>query len=47
MEGQIDYSRLYMAGHFKSDILAGTLLGDMVGLYIDGANGSEAVWPSN
>ena len=32
-EGQIDYSRIYMAGHVPSDISAGTLLGDLVGEY--------------
>lgn len=47
MEGQIDYSRLYMGGHYRSDILAGTVLGDMIGLYIDGASSSEPVWPAN
>jgi hypothetical protein len=46
MESEIDYSRLYMAGHVKSDILAGTLLGDMIGLYIDEARGGGPLWPS-
>ncbi|MER7557309.1 hypothetical protein ABTZ46_10230 [Nocardioides sp. NPDC126508] len=32
-QDQIDYSRLYMAGHFASDISGGTLLGDMIGDY--------------
>lgn len=32
-QDQIDYSRLYMAGHFASDIAGGTLLGDMIGDY--------------
>ncbi len=33
MEQQVDYSRLYMAGHIQSDITAGSLLGDMIGQY--------------
>ena len=32
-QDQIDYSRIYMAGHVASDIAGGTLLGDMVGDY--------------
>lgn len=32
-QDQIDYSRLYMAGHVPSDIAGGTLLGDMIGDY--------------
>jgi membrane-associated phospholipid phosphatase len=32
-EAQIDYSRVYMAGHFPSDIRAGALLGDVIGDY--------------
>jgi hypothetical protein len=32
-QNQIDYSRLYMAGHYASDISGGTLLGDMIGDY--------------
>ncbi len=32
-ESEIDYSRLYMAGHVPSDLEAGVLLGDMVGEY--------------
>jgi hypothetical protein len=32
-QDQIDYSRIYMAGHVASDISGGTLLGDMVGQY--------------
>jgi len=46
MESEIDYSRLYMAGHTKSDVLGGTLLGDMVGLYITHASGGKPVWPA-
>jgi hypothetical protein len=45
MESEIDYSRLYMGGHFKSDIVAGTLLGDMIGLYINEARGDDPLWP--
>lgn len=33
MEAQIDYSRVYMAGHFPGDITAGALLGDIIGDY--------------
>jgi hypothetical protein len=33
MEAQIDYSRVYMAGHFPADIRAGALLGDTIGDY--------------
>lgn len=32
-QDQIDYSRIYMAGHVASDIAGGTLLGDMIGEY--------------
>lgn len=34
MEDQVTFSRLYMAGHVRSDITAGTLLGDMIGEYV-------------
>ena len=30
MEAQVDYSRVYMAGHFPGDITAGALLGDII-----------------
>jgi len=33
MEDEIDYSRLYMAGHVPSDISGGSLLGDLIGEY--------------
>ncbi|MDO7869015.1 hypothetical protein [Nocardioides jiangxiensis] len=33
-EDEIDYSRLYMAGHVSSDLEGGALLGDLVGDYI-------------
>ena len=32
-EHQIDFSRVYMAGHFPGDISAGALLGDLIGDY--------------
>ena len=32
-EAQVDFSRVYMAGHFPADIRAGALLGDVVGDY--------------
>lgn len=33
MEAEVDYSRVYMAGHFPDDITAGALLGDLIGDY--------------
>lgn len=33
MESEVDYSRVYMAGHFPADIRAGALLGDVIGDY--------------
>ncbi len=33
METQVDYSRIYMAGHFPADVRAGALLGDVIGDY--------------
>jgi membrane-associated phospholipid phosphatase len=33
MQDEVDYSRVYMAGHVPSDITGGTLLGDMIGEY--------------
>ncbi len=33
-ENQVDYSRIYMAGHVPSDIAGGALLGDMIGEYL-------------
>ena len=32
-EAEVDYSRVYMAGHFPGDIRAGALLGDIIGDY--------------
>ncbi len=32
-QGEIDWSRVYMAGHTPSDITGGALLGDMIGEY--------------
>ena len=32
-EAQIDWSRVYMAGHVPSDLEGGALLGDMIGEY--------------
>jgi hypothetical protein len=34
MQSEVDYSRVYMAGHTVSDITGGALLGDMVGEYV-------------
>ncbi|CAN5694819.1 hypothetical protein BH10ACT10_BH10ACT10_12880 [soil metagenome] len=33
MQAQIDYSRVYMAGHTVSDVTGGALLGDLIGEY--------------
>lgn len=33
-EDQVDYSRIYMAGHVASDISGGALLGDLIGEYV-------------
>jgi hypothetical protein len=45
MEAEIDYSRIYMAGHFPDDITAGALLGDLIGDYFlvtrDGVDPSQ------
>lgn len=43
MEAQVDYSRVYMAGHVQSDITAGSLLGDMIGQYFLVISGKEPV----
>lgn len=36
-QAEIDYSRVYMAGHVPSDIEAGALLGDLIGEYYLGS----------
>jgi hypothetical protein len=33
MQSEIDYSRVYMAGHTSSDVTGGALLGDLIGEY--------------
>jgi hypothetical protein len=33
MQAEIDYSRVYMAGHTVSDVTGGALLGDLIGEY--------------
>lgn len=43
LQDEIDWSRVYMAGHVPSDITAGTLLGDMVGEYFLVTRGDEPV----
>jgi hypothetical protein len=40
MQDEVVYSRVYMAGHVPSDILAGTLLGDLIGDYEIAVSGS-------
>jgi len=40
-EAQIDYSRVYIAGHFPGDIRAGALLGDVIGGYFLARNGID------
>ena len=35
-EHEVDFSRLYMAGHVPSDLAGGALLGDLVGEYVAG-----------
>jgi hypothetical protein len=39
MEAEVDYSRVYMAGHVASDITGGALLGDMIGEYFSRTRG--------
>jgi membrane-associated phospholipid phosphatase len=34
MAEQVAYSRLYMAGHYRSDLTAGAFLGDLIGDYV-------------
>jgi membrane-associated phospholipid phosphatase len=41
MEDEIDWSRIYMAGHVPSDISGGALLGDMIGEYFLVTRGGE------
>jgi membrane-associated phospholipid phosphatase len=43
MQDEIDYSRVYMAGHVPSDITGGTLLGDMIGEYYLVTRGHQQV----
>lgn len=46
-EAEIDYSRLYIAGHIPSDIKAGALLGDMIGQYVLITRGYETIPTAN
>ena len=39
MQAQVDYSRVYMAGHTPSDVTGGALLGDLIGAYFAGTRG--------
>ncbi|MFL6090004.1 MAG: hypothetical protein ACJ71Z_07670 [Aeromicrobium sp.] len=41
MEDEIDWSRIYVAGHLPSDIAGGALLGDMIGEYYLVTHGME------
>jgi hypothetical protein len=41
-ESEIDYSRLYMAGHVVSDLQGGVELGDMIGEYFARTRGDAA-----
>jgi hypothetical protein len=41
-ESEIDYSRLYMAGHVVSDLKGGVVLGDMVGEYFARTRGAAS-----
>lgn len=43
MAAQVGWSRLYAAGHYRSDLLTGALLGDLVGLYEVSVDGSPAL----
>jgi membrane-associated phospholipid phosphatase len=43
MQDEVDYSRVYMAGHVTSDITGGTLLGDMIGEYFLVATGHRQI----
>ncbi|CUR56585.1 hypothetical protein NOCA2350075 [metagenome] len=45
MEEEVDYSRLYIAGHVPSDIAAGSLLGDEIGGYFLTTRGLDTEGP--
>lgn len=45
MQAEVFYSRVYMSGHVPSDLLAGALLGDLIGDYVLATN-SHAGSPS-
>lgn len=45
MEDEVDWSRIYMAGHVPSDIAGGALLGDMIGEYYLVTRGHQAPKP--
>ncbi len=45
IEAQVDYSRVYMAGHVPSDLVGGALLGDLVGDYYLGTRPAAPVAP--
>jgi membrane-associated phospholipid phosphatase len=48
MADQVAYSRLYMAGHYRSDLLAGAFLGDLIGDYETGTTtGGAACAPAS
>ncbi|MEV8507678.1 phosphatase PAP2 family protein [Actinoplanes sp. NPDC051475] len=47
MAAQVAYSRLYMAGHYRSDLLAGAFLGDLIGDYETGTTSAAACPPAS
>jgi membrane-associated phospholipid phosphatase len=47
MADQVAYSRLYMAGHYRSDLLAGAFLGDLIGDYETGTTGADPCPPAS
>jgi hypothetical protein len=46
MADEVAYSRLYMAGHYRSDLTAGAFLGDLIGDYETGTTNSADCPPA-